>query len=84
MFTNLTMKVEVTPPKVEEVQQVNKDAWSMGKNLVNLGNLKESMALPDSQIPTFSSSSQPVYIKQQAPTNIQAQPKFVPGMFMTP
>jgi len=56
-----------------------RDAWSMGKGLVNLGNLKESMALPVSKESTYS-SSQPVYIKPQA----NQAGKFVPGVFMTP
>ena len=49
----------------------------MGMGLVNLGNLKESMALPVAK----DTYSQPVYIKAQSN---QAQSKFIPGVFMTP
>ena len=57
----------------------------MGKNLVNLGNLKETLAIPDNHPSSFSSQSQPVYIKT-APIipNSAPQPKFIPGVFMTP
>jgi hypothetical protein len=51
------------------VDESKKDAWSMGSGLVNLGNLKESMKLPDHKDSSFSSQSQPVYIK--APTTQQ-------------
>jgi hypothetical protein len=67
----------------------------MGKNLVNLGNLKQSMGLqPDVSIlggGGFSSLSQPVYIKSNSTTSngeisnpAPVVPKFIPGVFMTP
>jgi hypothetical protein len=58
----------------------------MGKGLVNLGNLKESMSIqPDSTVSgTFSASSQPVYIKTAAAAESQGQAKFIPGVFMNP
>jgi hypothetical protein len=74
------VEVKSAPVVIEETSNSNKDAWSMGKGLVNLGNLKESMALPESAN-TFSSKSQPVYIKP-APQSAPGQGKFVPGMFM--
>jgi len=68
----------------------------MGKNLVNLGNLKQSMGLQaDASIlggGGFSSLSQPVYIKSNSATSSNGDnsnpapivPKFIPGVFMTP
>lgn len=48
--------MNISPEKVKD-----SDAWSMGKNLVNLGNLKECMSLtPDEGT---NKSQNPVYIK---------------------
>jgi hypothetical protein len=53
----------------------------MGKNLVNLTNLKESMSLNTEQ--TVASQQKPVYIKASTDGSSVA-PKFIPGMFITP
>ncbi|TNV82238.1 hypothetical protein FGO68_gene17554 [Halteria grandinella] len=82
LFSNMNLKgAQEQPPQQMVEDESKRDAWSMGKGLVNLGNLKESMALPVSKESTYS-SSQPVYIKPQ--TNQGGASKFVPGVFMTP
>jgi hypothetical protein len=70
-------------------EDTNKDAWSMGKGLVNLGNLKQSMSLKEDQMTasSFSQNSTPVYIKTTGnSTNNTGEviPKFIPGVFMAP
>jgi hypothetical protein len=62
----------------------------MGKNLVNLGNLKQSMGLKEDQqaASSFSQNSTPLYIKTAGTTSgssdAPVQPKFIPGVFMAP
>ena len=62
----------------------------MGKGLVNLGNLKQSMSLKEDQqaASSFSQNSTPLYIKTSGSTNTTGdtpiQPKFIPGMFIAP
>jgi hypothetical protein len=41
----MSVKSVATPVKVPEPENTKKDAWSMGKGLVNLGNLKEPIQL---------------------------------------
>ena len=70
-------------------EDTNKDAWSMGKGLVNLGNLKQSMSLKEDQMTasSFSQNSTPVYIKatgNSANNTGEVIPKFIPGVFMAP
>ena len=55
----------------------------MGKNLVNLTNLKESMTLMNSEHQSVASQQKPVYIKASTDGSAVA-PKFIPGMFITP
>jgi hypothetical protein len=86
LFSNLNLKPQNSTEKSQVQQEAPKkeedpkDAWSLGKNLVNLSNLKESMSLNTSEQSTFA-SSQPVYIKA---SNEAVQPKFIPGVFMAP
>ena len=58
----------------------------MGKGLVNLGNLKQSMNLNEGNsfhAGALSSQSQPVYIKNATTERTGGvQPKFIPGVFM--
>ncbi len=65
----------------------------MGKGLVNLGNLKQSMSLKEDQqvASSFSANSTPVYIKTASTTGNSSsdaqqpvQPKFIPGVFIAP